>query len=246
MTANEHLPYRTISAMIAVAALTLAALPASAEDLSDLLLQKTQEFSDAGQQGNAAVLNQLLDPNVIFVNETGQIASKDDIVSSASPPPAGMKVKMTVMDWRCQIHGDIAITSFIDDQAIGGQSIHNQFRSVETWAKEGQNWRIIASETLTLPIDPPTTALPAHLLDSYAGTYVGGSGLQITFTRQGDELMASVNGASPNRQAAEAPDIFFTPGYGQYRKVFQRDLSGKITGFVYLRAGHDLIFKRTG
>lgn len=221
--------------------------PAMAEDVSSILHQKTQEFSDAGQQGQAAVMDKILDPDVVFVNETGDSASKADMVSSAAPPPKGLDIKMTVTDWRCQVFGDVAVASFIDDQVVNdhGQTRHARFRSVETWRMTAGDWRMIGSETLTLPEDPAPLALSAQTLDDYVGAYEAGPGLKFTFTRAGDDLVASVNGGPASVQRAEARDIFFTPGRGVVRKVFQRGADGKVTGFVYIRANGDLMFKRT-
>jgi hypothetical protein len=217
--------------------------PAAAQDVSALLLQKTQAFSDAGQQGDAPVMDKLLDPDVVFINETGERATKQDMVSSAAPPPKGVSVKMTVTDWHCQVFGDVAVASFIDDQAVAGRPAHTRFRSVETWRKQGGDWRMIGSETLTVLDDPASVPLAANVLDDYVGDYVA-AGAKFTFTRSGDALMASVNGGPASEQKAEVRDVFFTPGRGGLRKVFQRDGSGKVTGFIYLRPGGDLVFNR--
>ena len=234
----------TLALAIVCGSITVSA---RAEDVSAILLQKTQEFSDAGQQGQAAVMDRMLDPDVVFVNETGEPAAKADMVSGAAPPPKGVDIKMTVTDWHCQVFGDVAVARFIDDQAVDdhGQTRHARFRSVETWRKSAGDWRMIGSETLTLPEDPAPVTLSARALDDYVGAYEAGPGLKFTFTRSGDDLVASVNGGAPSVQKAEARDIFFTPGRGVVRKVFQRGADGKVTGFVYIRANGDLTFRRT-
>jgi hypothetical protein len=85
------------------------------ENISALLLAKTQAFSDAGQRGDATVLKSLLDAKVVFFNEDGDMASKADILAGAAPSP-NTDVKMAVTDWHCEVHGDVAVASFIDDQ----------------------------------------------------------------------------------------------------------------------------------
>lgn len=219
------------------------------EDVSALLKRQTQAFSDAGKQGDAAVLDRYLDPDVVFFNETGEPATKQDMVSGATPPPAGApRQTITTTDWNCVVHGDVAVASFIDvlDQTIGGKPVQLKFRSVETWLKRDGQWRMIGSETLTLEGDPPAIEADAGTLDAYAGRYSAGPDLTITFTRKGGELLASVNGGPQTVQKLEARDLVFTPGRGAARKVFQRDDHGRITGFAYLRPGSDLFFKRVG
>jgi hypothetical protein len=39
---------------------------------------------------------------------------------------------------------------------------------------------------------------------------------------------------------AEAPDVFFVPGQPRVRKIFLRDASGHVTGFVDRREGRDV------
>jgi hypothetical protein len=115
---------------------------------------------------------------------------------------------------------------------------------VSSWLHRLGHWKMIGSETLSVQEDPPAVALDQRTLEEYVGTYQGSSGIGITITRQGDRLFASVNGGSGVEQEAQARDIVFTSGHGATPKAFQRDGSGKITGFVYLRGSHSLTFTR--
>ena len=62
----------------------------------------------------------------------------------------------------------------------------------------------------------------------------------------GDGLSASLAGGPSSILKAELRDVFFTPGQPRVRKIFQRDASGKVTGFISRHEGHDLVFKRAG
>jgi ketosteroid isomerase-like protein len=234
-------------AVVSAAFLSLATAPTpGVQDISSLLLQQTQAFSDAGHQGDAAVMDKLLDSTVVFFNENGDMATKQDLVSSAAPSPKGMNMTLTVTDWHCQVHGDVAVASFIDVQGgdYKGQPLHAKFRSVETWRKEGAQWRMIASETIALSDDPPAVILPTETLDEYVGTYAAAPDVKFIFTRSGKDLMASTDGSPPTAQQAELRDVFFTPGRARYRKIFQRDAHGTVTGFISRHEGHDIVFKR--
>jgi ketosteroid isomerase-like protein len=232
--------------LLSVALLANAfAVPAFAEDTCSFLLKQTQAFSDAGQRGDGAAMAKDLDPDVIFFNETGEQATRADM-ASATPPPAGTALRtITTTDWGCKIHGDVAVTSFIDvlEQGKPGEM---KFRSVESWKKEGAGWKMVGSETLTLQQDPDAIALDGKALDEYAGTYEAMSGTTFVFAHKGNDLVASVNGGTETAQKAQARDIFFTAGHGNTPKVFQRGSDGKITGFVYLRGNNSIAFKRAG
>jgi ketosteroid isomerase-like protein len=221
----------------------ILSVPAFAEDSCGLLHKRTQAFSDAGQRGDGAAMAKMLDPDVIFFNETGEKATRADM-AGATPPAAGTPIrKITTTDWDCKVYGDVAVTSFIDvlEQGSPGET---QFRSVETWRKEGAAWKMIGSETLTLQQDPDPVVLDGKALDEYVGGYEGGVSMKFTFARKGGELVASLNGGTETAQKAQARDIFFTPGRGATPKVFQRGNDGKITGFIYLRGKSSLFFRR--
>src|SRR5690349_1125492 len=84
------------------------------------LLEKTQSFSDAGQRGDGATMAKMLDDRVVFFNEGGDAATKADMAQAASGPAPGVSINMTVDDFNCQRHGNVAVTSFSDDQVIKG------------------------------------------------------------------------------------------------------------------------------
>jgi ketosteroid isomerase-like protein len=228
--------------------LTIACpLPVCAEDVSALLHRQTQEFSDAGQQGKGSAMAKYLDDDVIFFNEGGDRATKADM-SQNGPPAPGVNRTITTTDWNCKLHGDVAVTSFVDvvEQGAPGNRQQYKYRSVETWLKEKSVWKMIGSETLALVEDPPAVTLDVKTLDEYAGSYQATPDMKITLTRKGSDLMASLNGGAGIVQKAQVRDIVFTPGRAQTPKVFQRDASGRITGFIYLRGSHSLTFRRAG
>ena len=221
----------------------MSSVPAHARDTCVFLHKQTQFFSDAGQRGDGLAMAKMLDPEVIFFNETGEKATRTDM-AGATPPAAGTPIRaITTTDWDCKVYGNVAVTSFIDvvEQGKPGEM---QFRSVETWRKEGAVWKMIGSETLSLQQDPDSVALDGKVLDEYAGTYEAAPGTRFTFEHKDGDLVASLNGGAVTAQKAQARDIFFTPGHGTTPKVFQRSDDGKITGFIYLRGKNSIVFKR--
>jgi hypothetical protein len=208
----------------------------------DFLHQQTQVFSDAGQRGDGAAMGRLLDSKVIFFNETGDRATRADMVSGA-PPAAGTPIRaITTTDWDCHLYGDVAVASFIDVLEPGSPT-EMKFRSVETWRKVGAEWKMIGSETLTLAQDPDAVMLESKVLDEYAGSYEAAN-MKFTFVHKGGELFASLNGGADSPQKAQSRDIFFSPGHGSTPKVFQRGNDGKIISFIYLRGKNSIVFKR--
>jgi hypothetical protein len=246
MTSNFRKLFGLVIAICATVAFASSSAAFAADCPGTGLLQKTQAFSDAGQRGDGAAMGRMLDDRVVFFNEGGDSATKADMAQSGSPPrPNGISVTMKVMDFNCERHGDVAVTSFIDDQVLDGLvHMHAQYRSVETWLREAGDWKMIGSETIALNDDPPSIKLPPQVLDEYVGTYRSATGQTFTFTRSGDQLMASTQGSPPTAQSAEVKDVFFTPGRARFRKVFERDSSGHVIAFASRREGHDTVFTR--
>jgi ketosteroid isomerase-like protein len=224
-----------------------APAPSADTDLSALLKRQTQEFSDAGQRGDAATIDRLLDPDVVFTNETGGIATKKDLVDGASPPPPGSpRREIEVTNWALRAQGDVATATFIDQltQHFQGQTLVVRFQSTETWARRPGGWKMIASHTMNVQTPPPAVTLPAADLDAYVGVYQVDPTYVVRIVRGADGLTASANGGAPVPLKVEIRDVLFTDAAPNVRKLFQRDASGHVTGYINRRDGVDLVFRK--
>src|SRR6185312_15485000 len=223
--------------------LLVVAAHAHAEEAAALIKRLSQEFSDASASGDAKVLGKLLDDRVVFMNEGGDMPSKKDIVDGAQPVPAGTSHKLEQTDFKIELHGNVAVTSFTDVSTLDfhGQTLHSRYLSTEVWLKESGGWKMISSQTMAAQDDPPAVSLPEKVLDEYAGTYRAGADFTYRIERHGNELTGTAQGAQPVALKAELRDVLFTPGQPRTRRIFQRDTHGKVTGFVSRREGHDLV-----
>lgn len=228
--------------------LASVAVTAQADDVAALIQKQSQEFSDASASGDAAIIGKYLDDRVIFMNETGAIGNRKDILDGTTPSPAGVSNKLVQTDFKVEVHDNVAVTSFIDNstQNVYGQTIRAKYQSTEVWMKESDGWKMISSQTMTVPEDPKTVALPAATLDEYVGTYEATSALKFQIARDGDGLTGSINGGKSFPVKAELRDVLVTPGQPTLRRIVQRDDKGKIVAIVSRREGHDLVLKRVG
>jgi ketosteroid isomerase-like protein len=164
--------------------------------------------------------------------------------SGATPtPPPG---PLVLRDFIVHHTDNVAVAIFFHDRDTPsyGQTMHQIYRSTETWIKRGTEWKLIASQGRQLMPDPPTMTLSAAALDDYAGTYAVGSELTVRITRAGNALAASFNGEESVPLYATVRDVFFTPGAPRIRLIFQRDANGRITGYLRRREERDLIFRK--
>lgn len=228
--------------------LACSATVSAQDDVAALIKRQSQEFSDASASGDAKVLGKYLDDRVLFMNEGGDMPSKKEIVDGAQPPANGVSNKLTQENFKIEVHGNVAVTSFTDVSAFQfhGQTVRARYLSTEVWLREADGWKMISSQTMAAQDDPPAVALPASALDDYVGTYRLGDGFSYRIERRGDALAGIPQGGQPVMLKAELRDVLFTPGQPRTRRIFQRDEHGKVVGFTSRREGHDLVFKRAG
>jgi hypothetical protein len=105
---------------------------------------------------------------------------------------------------------------------------------------------MIAAQVLAEKTDPPAITLPASQLSQYVGTYkLKDSEAIYTLELTSGQLIGVRNGGKAGIWNAEAQDVFFLTGYPRIRKIFQRDASGKITGFIERRESWDIVWSTT-
>ena len=84
---------------------------------------------------------------------------------------------------------------------------------------------------------------PSGFLGQYEGTYQLTAEITGAFLPVGDELMLFRQTGKPDRHypsTRKCPMSFFNPGAPRSRRIFCRNASGEITGFVDRREGRDI------
>jgi len=227
-------------------AVVLVACVPEREDVPTLIKRQSQEFSDASASGDAGALAKYLDDRVLFMNEGGDMPSKKDIVDGAQPASNGTSNTLKQENFRIEVFGNVAVTSFTDVSTaqFHGQMLYGKYLSTEVWLREPRGWKMISSQTMAAQDDPPAVALPPAVLEEYVGTYAAGEDYHYRIERNGGDLSGTPDGGKPVALKAELRDVLFTPGQPRTRKIFQRDESGKVIGFINRREGHDVVLRR--
>ena len=218
------------------------------EDVASIIKRQSQEFSDASASGDAKVLAKYLHDRVLFMNEGGDMPSKREIVDGAQPAPGGVSNTLKQEDFRIEVHGNVAVTSFTDVATVQfhGQTLHAKYLSTEVWLRLPTGWKMISSQTMAAQDDPPAVKLPRNTLQEYVGVYAAGDDYTYRIDCDDGELTGTPRDGKPSALKAELRDVLFTPGQPRTRKIFQRDEDGKVIGFISRREGHDLVLRRVG
>ena len=232
--------------LCALAAITPAL--AATDDAKPVIQKQLQEMMDAILPGHAEVWNRYLDPACVYVEEDDTIKSKADMLKELTPLPRGIGGVIKVEILRFHQDGDVAVAVVREHEQedFFGQALHPaEYLSTTTWRREEGTWKLITGQVLAEPIDPPAIWLAASRLKDYAGRYkLKDSSLVYSITVDGPKLVGGRAGKAPVVLNAEITDVFFVAGQPRTRKIFQRDASGRVTGFVDRREGRDVVWSR--
>jgi hypothetical protein len=227
-----------------VAVLSLLSLPALAEDHA-LITGYMQAMSDAIASGNVAVWDEYLDSNVIFAEEDDTYKGKADMLKEIVPLPKGLSGAIRVELLSYHEEDGIAVALFRQNETehYFAQTIYAKYLTSTTWRKRPDGWKLIASQVLAEKIDPPAITLPAKQLAQYVGKYqLKDSPATYSLQLVDERLVGTRDARKPATWNAEASDVFFLSGDPRIRKIFQRDASGKITGFIERRESWDVVW----
>lgn len=234
---------------IVFAGLITLAWPLSAlADDRAIIIRYEQEMADAVASGGAAIWDKYLDPQVIYAEEDGSYKGKAAMLKEIQPLPKGLGGEIKVELLSYSEDGDTAVALFRQKETehYYGQTIHASYLTNTVWKKRADGWKQIAAQVLAERTDPPAISLPASKLAQYAGTYrLKDSEPTYKLAVAGGKLLGTRNGRKPVEWKAETPDVFFIPGDPRIRKIFQRDASGKIIGFVERRESWDIVWLKT-
>jgi ketosteroid isomerase-like protein len=226
--------------------LVMGASAREAEDPGELLRRQTRELLDAITNGSAAVWERYLDADARYIDESGSVLTKTQMVEGIRPMPDGVSGTIQVTQFDVAMHGDVAVATYVDDENedFHGHKLHCQYRTTDTWMKTPGGWRLISGQVLALRADPPSVSLPASLRGEYCGKYSLTPTLTYEIRCKGDALEGQQTGRKTEELRAEAPDVLFVPGRPRYRYVFLRGADGRITGLAQRREAWDLVWKR--
>jgi ketosteroid isomerase-like protein len=226
------------------AVFSLLSVSALAEDRL-LITGYMQAMSDAIASGNVAVWDRYLDPNVIFAEEDGTYKGKADMLKEIMPLPQGLSGTIRVEILSYHEEDGIAVALFRQNETehYFGQTIYARYLTITTWRKRPDGWRLIASQVLAEKTDPPAISLPAAQLAQYVGKYqLKDSAATYSLQLINGQLIGTRDARKPVTWNAETSDVFFLSGDPRIRKIFQRDPSGKITGFIERRESWDVVW----
>lgn len=232
--------------LVLVLPFLFAPMTVSADD-GTVLRTQTQALLDAVAPGEKAVWAQYLHADFVMLDENGRTHDRTTLLEMLSPLPAGLEGRMEIDTFEAAIHGDMAITVYEIQEYLDyhGQPLRSRFRSMDTWLKNRDGWRLVSAHVAAVLKDPPRITLPEKELCEYAGRYELTNEIMTTIRCADDKLISERPGRPAAHYLAEFPDIFFVPGQPRTRRIFLRDTEDRVTGFVDRREGEDIHWVRS-
>ncbi len=211
------------------------------------LRQITQKMLDAVAPGDTDVWRKYLDERIIHVDETGALRTKAQLLDELRPLPKGLVGSMHIDRFNVEVHGVTAVVTFEAQEQLNfyGQPLRSRFRVTDTWQHTSNGWRLIGEHVSAVLKDPPTVSLSQQQLCGYEGNYSLTADIAVTIRCTSTGLIAHRIEREPVVYLPEFPDVFFAPGQPRTRRIFQRDLGGRVTGFVDRREGEDVRWKKS-
>jgi Domain of unknown function (DUF4440) len=218
----------------------------SPAEISALLERQTQELMDSIATGNRDPWQRYVHDDIVYAAEDGSTKSKAELLDELHAFPNEIWGKLRVTRFRTVVHGSTVVANYVSEEEEGyfGQTIHARYLSTDTWIETDAGWRLIASQVLALRDDPPAVKLPPAKLEEYVGTYALTPDVTYTVRRDQNTLIGQRTGRKPEPLRIEVPDCLFVPGQPRLRKIFQRNLEGRVTGFVERRETWDIAWRR--
>jgi hypothetical protein len=206
----------------------------------------TQQLADAFAPGDLTPWERYTDPAFVVVTEDNQVETRAEYLASLKPLPPGFQGTVRVTAFRASTFEGVTVSTYVleENESVFGQIVHGHFRVTDVWRRTPAGFRLVASQSFALLRDPPRIALTEAALDAYAGTYELAPTTRARVRREADHLVAERDGRPAQPFVPELVDVFFTPGRTRTRRIFQRDASGRITGFVDRREGEDIAWRR--
>ena len=91
--------------------LLLGTRASAADSVDDTLKRQTQELLDAITTGSVAVWDRYLDKDAHYVDESGAVLTKKEMLEGLKPLPEGVSCTITVKDFDVALHGNVAVAT---------------------------------------------------------------------------------------------------------------------------------------
>ena len=230
-----------------VAALPLRGSAQTNAEVQAKLVALTGELMDALIPGKQEPWQRILADDAVIIDEFGRIQDKQAAVESVHPFPQGITGTIEIRTPSVRVHGDTAVLQgeMYETETVFGQQLVVRYIFANTFARSGDNWKLVAAIDVTLPTEPPALKVDGLVLGDYAGTYTYGPGRAFSVAVDEGKLYYTTKPGGPRTSLdAIGKDVFMAGGDERNLAIFRRDPSGRVIELIERRKFNDLHLKR--
>lgn len=205
----------------------------------------TQRLLDAVTAGDSTTWARYLSSRWAVTDEEGRRITRDEFLRALRPLPAGQSGTLRVADWHDVAVETVVVTSYAADEShdLYGQRLTTRYRQTDTWAREGDGWRLLASQVTALPTPIAGRPVPRRVLEAYAGEYALAPGITLTVAVSDSGLVLLRPSGAAERLHALDERIFIRHGARGFW-LFERDSADVVSRLVHWRDNNPVAWRR--
>lgn len=194
-------------------------------------------------RGDRDTWTRLTTSDFMYVEE-GQVSRREQFLSELEEDGLA---PLIIRNYEVKIIGDTAQVFHQDDvpSRPGADTKNAHLLMTETWQLVDGEWRLRIVHTDRIRINPAPVSLSPRQIDELVGTYRNVDATYV-IRRKDKQILGGKPGEPLIELKAEARDVLFQPNNVYARRVFQRDASGNVTGFIYRNENTDRPWVRIG
>lgn len=146
---------------------------AAPKDAAKWFQKSEQSLMDAVASGDKAVWDRILDPSCILTSEEGQVMTREQFLAGLRPLPTGLTGGIAVKELAVQEFPSFAVVRFVADEweRVFGQRLTTKYRVTDTFRRDGDEWKMVASHVAVITQDPPAQSVSRAAWPALVGTY---------------------------------------------------------------------------
>jgi hypothetical protein len=209
--------------------------PAEAAEAARSFRGTEQKLMDAIASGDKSAWEKVLDPDWVLTTEEGQLMGKKQFLEELRPLPPGLKGDISVQELTVQHVENAAVVRFLADEweTVFGQRISTGYRVTDTFRRDHEEWKMVASHVSVVTRDPPAQEVSKDQWPAFVGTYrLLPDGWTFTVEMR-DELLWGGRDPKKLRQLIPlAPNVFVLTGsLGEWIFVAEKGAATHILNF---------------
>jgi len=218
---------------------------AAAEDPVQWFRATEQALMNAITTGDKGPWDRVLAPDWVLTTEEGQLMGKKQFLEELRPLPAGLKGDLSVQELTVQHLDSVAVVRFLADEweTVFAQRLSTRYRVTDTYRRDGQEWKMVASHVSVITQDPPAQDVSKDQWPGFVGTYrLLPDGWTLTVELRDGLLWGGRDPKKLRQFIPLAPNVFVLSGsLGEWIFVTQK---GAVTHVLNFRKFEPLVWTR--